>query len=305
MALLVKKKKNASKAKKIGKTDLKKKNEKRKEKRNRSEEKREGPSEEFGSYLLTDETFHKLNEHNQAQLPTGDAIVSQATDKMIYALPEDVTIVIPAYNEADNIIPLCEKLKRMNARVILVDDGSEDRTGKIAKRFGFTVIRHLTNKGKGAAIKSGIRAAQTEKIVLIDADNQHDPHEICALLKELENSDLVVGDRFSKKADLPAHRGIANALIRNLLKTKTGINDPLCGFRAFKKSRIAIQQDGFNADVEMIFSAVDNGARVTQVPISVNYDINEKSSSKTSNVLSGAREYAKLFLHSLAWSLKR
>lgn len=259
----------------------------------------------FGRNILVEESFRELNEHNKAQLPSGDAYVSEATSKMGAALLQDVTIVIPAYNEAENLTPLCEKLKRMNARVVLVDDGSTDRTGKIAKRFGFKVVRHLTNKGKGAAMKSGVEAAETEKIVLMDADNQHDAGEILALVKALDDADLVVGDRFANSPKLPVHRSVANNLIRSVLKAKTKVNDPLCGFRAFRKSKLDFEHEGFVADVEMIFNAVEKGLRVTQAPVTVNYDIAQKSSSKTSNVVSGAIEYSKLLGRSLAWALKR
>ncbi|MBI5158769.1 glycosyltransferase family 2 protein [Candidatus Micrarchaeota archaeon] len=258
----------------------------------------------FGGNVLFDERFRELNETNKAQLPSGDAYVSEATSKMGAALLQDVTIVVPAYNEAENLTPLCEKLKRMNARVVVVDDGSTDRTGKIAKRFGFKVVRHLVNKGKGAAMKSGVAASETDKIVLMDADNQHDAEEVYALVKALDKADLVVGDRFAKSVKLPVHRSVANNLIRSVLKAKTKVNDPLCGFRAFRKSKLDFEHKGFIADVEMIFNAVEKGLVVAQAPVTVNYDIKEKSSSKT-GIVSGAFEYSKLLGRSLAWALKK
>ncbi|MEM4389729.1 MAG: glycosyltransferase family 2 protein [Candidatus Micrarchaeia archaeon] len=216
--------------------------------------------------------------------------------------PFGYTVVIPAYNESANLPLLLEKLKKVTRDVIIVDDGSTDRTAKIGKRFGFKVLRHWRNMGKGAAIRSGLRAAPTEKVVLMDADNQHSPYDIPALLRKLESADLVIGDRFARGVTMPLHRRLANALIRAIVGLRAPhIRDPLCGFRALRKSRVKFEEHGFDADLGMLFDALDCGLRVETVPVSVSYAIEPKSTSKTSALLAGVKEYAGLLACALRW----
>jgi len=217
--------------------------------------------------------------------------------------PFGYTVVIPAYNESENLPLLLERLKGVTRNVIVVDDGSTDRTAKIGKRFGFAVVRHHRNLGKGAAIKTGLRAARTERVVLMDGDNQHSPYEIPLLLQKLESADLVIGNRFARKVELPIHRRLANELIRMIVSLRApGMADPLCGFRALRKSKVSFEEDGFGADLEMVFNALDGGLRVEAVPVSVSYAIEPKNASKTSSLLTGIKEYAGLLLHALRWS---
>lgn len=235
-----------------------------------------------------------------------DSVLSEGPEKskpVPPRMPEDVTVLIPAYNESENITRVCESLKEMQANVIIVDDGSTDRTGKIGKRFGFKVIRHNENKGKGAAIRAGLEAATTSKIVLMDGDSQHDVKDIPLLLQKLEKADLVVGNRFGKDLEMPFHRLAANALMRAVVSPKARVDDALCGFRAFRKNAVRISQDGFNSDLEMIFNAVEDRKRLAQVPVSVDYSI-KKERCKTSGLLRGGREYARLFGHAISWRLK-
>ena len=110
-----------------------------------------------------------------------------------------VTVVIPAYNEEAGIAGVLERFAKLSDRdayeVIVVNDGSEDRTGKIAEGFSCIVLNHSYNKGYGAAIKTGVRAAKHEIVVTIDADGQHDPADIRRLIDNMEGNDMVVGAR--------------------------------------------------------------------------------------------------------------
>ncbi|MEM3030235.1 MAG: glycosyltransferase family 2 protein [Candidatus Micrarchaeia archaeon] len=217
--------------------------------------------------------------------------------------PFDYTVVIPAYNESANLPLLLERLRKVTRNVIIVDDGSTDRTAKIGKRFGFRVVRHWRNLGKGAAVRSGLRTAPTEKIVLMDGDNQHSPYEIPALLQKLNGADLVVGDRFARRAALPLHRRLANALIRAIVGLRAPhVRDPLCGFRALRKNRVRFEEDGFDADLGMLFNALESGLRVESTPVSVSYAIEPKSASKTSSLFTGVKEYAGLLACALRWA---
>src|SRR5690242_17050986 len=111
---------------------------------------------------------------------------------------EGLSVVIPAYNEGDSIGVILGKIRQLKpaAEVIVVDDGSSDNTAPAAAaRHGVRVVRHPYNKGNGAAVKTGIRAAHGEVVLLIDADGQHQPEDIERVLAGIGEYDLVVGAR--------------------------------------------------------------------------------------------------------------
>ena len=110
-------------------------------------------------------------------------------------------IVIPAYNEERTIVEVIRGLKQHGfARLIVVDDGSSDRTGELACQEGVILLRHILNRGLGGALGTGISAALrlgAELIVTFDADGQHDPDDIARLLEPIERgeADVVIGSR--------------------------------------------------------------------------------------------------------------
>ncbi|HEX9076452.1 MAG TPA: glycosyltransferase family 2 protein, partial [Anaerolineae bacterium] len=108
-----------------------------------------------------------------------------------------ISIIIPAYNVEASIGTTLSGLGEWQSRaeVLVVDDGSTDCTGEIAKRAGVRVIRHMHNKGYGAALKTGIRAATGDIIVMMDADGEHNAGQISTLLDAFDDNDMVVGAR--------------------------------------------------------------------------------------------------------------
>lgn len=116
---------------------------------------------------------------------------------------EKFSIIIPAYNEQDTIIPTIEKLQQYLAQkswiveLVVVNDGSDDHTGQVLKSFNnqITVVTHPYNKGYGAAIMSGVERAAHEWILLFDSDGQHTPESIESLLKKSADYDMVIGSR--------------------------------------------------------------------------------------------------------------
>ena len=113
------------------------------------------------------------------------------------AEPGDVSIVIPAFNEADAITDVVGTLSGAARwrEIIVVDDGSHDDTGNRAQQAGAIVVRHPYNKGNGAAVKTGIRRATAEYVLIIDADGQHQAADALRLVARLGEYDLVVGAR--------------------------------------------------------------------------------------------------------------
>lgn len=220
-------------------------------------------------------------------------------------MDEKFNIIIPAHNEEASIGGLLEGLLDVTGRkdIIVVDDGSTDGTYAIARSFGVRVKRHGRNMGKGAAIITGIQMADSEKIVLIDGDGQHYPGDIPLLVKGLEENDLVVGARFSRRAGMPLHRLLANRLIQFIISAKAkDISDPLSGFRAFKKRFFRqLREKDFRIDLEILFTALDEGKKVREVPIRVSYGKNTGSKFNNPFSMTAIWHYAMLLAYSLAW----
>ena len=156
-------------------------------------------------------------------------------------MDHNVTVIIPAYNEEESIgqVVSCIRGLYPDFGIVVIDDGSEDRTADISQAAGAYVIRHPYNKGNGAAVKTGIRHAKSEIVVLMDADGQHDPSSIAEMLKFLPMYDLVVGARVAG-AGTTLYRRPVNALY-NLLGTYVSgqkILDLTSGFRIFKRAVI-------------------------------------------------------------------
>ncbi|NYZ76071.1 glycosyltransferase family 2 protein [Candidatus Micrarchaeota archaeon] len=185
------------------------------------------------------------------------------------------TVIVPAYNEEENIGKLLEKLTKKAERIIVVDDGSTDRTYPIAKKFKVRVIRHGRNRGKSQAVATGIKASKTEKLVLIDADGQLSPKYIPAFMKELERCDLVVGNRFLAGAKFPLHRLLANLLIAKLVSLRIPeVGDPLNGLRALRRSKFKdLGGNGFGVDLDMLFKAKRKNLRICQLPVTADYSV--------------------------------
>jgi len=148
-----------------------------------------------------------------------------------------ISVVIPAYNEEHNIKEVVSQIRSLypDYEVIVIDDGSSDETAKRARSAGATVYQHPYNIGNGAAVKTGIRNAQGDILVFMDADGQHNPIEITKLIAHIPQFDMVVGARKSlQQANLLRHIGNT---IYNLLATYVGkftVRDLTSGFRAVK-----------------------------------------------------------------------
>jgi glycosyltransferase involved in cell wall biosynthesis len=190
---------------------------------------------------------------------------------------EEVSIILPARNESTSLEALLSKLRAQlpQARILVVDDGSTDGTRQICSDLGVEVVVHPYAKGNGAAIKSGARAAATDLLVFMDADGQHRPEDIPALIGKLEQGfDMVVGAR-QRGAQASVGRGIANRFYNWLASYMTNqkIEDLTSGFRAVRaakfKNFIHLLPNGFSYPTTTTMCFFRAGYNVAYIPIDV------------------------------------
>jgi glycosyltransferase involved in cell wall biosynthesis len=187
--------------------------------------------------------------------------------------------VIPAFNEENRIVPVIQAV-RQYLPVLVVDDGSHDRTAEIAQACGAEVLRQVPNQGKGAALRAGFRFGlehSNQAVITLDADGQHDPEEIPKFLSvyNATHPDLLIGQRdFSR---MPLVRRIANTLGRLSFSWAMGqkIPDNQSGYRLISQRMMEAllnsQEQGFEFEVEMIEVCVKKGFRLSWVPIQTIY----------------------------------
>ena len=185
-----------------------------------------------------------------------------------------VSIVIPAMNEADAIGDVVSQLRRSASwhEVLVVDDGSTDATAARAQCAGARVIRHPYNKGNGAAVKTGIRHARGEFVLIIDGDGQHSPEDACRIVARLGEYDLVVGARSGPTHATSARRG-GNGLLNWLASYLTGrpIPDLTSGLRGARREClrefVPLLPNGFSTPTTTTLAFIKAGYNVTFEPV--------------------------------------
>jgi len=193
-----------------------------------------------------------------------------------------VALILPAYNEEKNIEIVIKEAKEFvpNSLIIVVDDGSKDRTFELAKKSGVIVLRHEKNKGKGEAIKTGfnyLKGKAADYIIVADTDRQYNIKDAPKFLKALkeERADFVMGKRDWSK--VPLRHRLGNLVWRisfNLLFGKN-LEDTNCGFVAFSREAMEKIKDyihgGYILEDEMLIAAVKNKFKIAQIPVEVSY----------------------------------
>jgi glycosyltransferase involved in cell wall biosynthesis len=186
----------------------------------------------------------------------------------------DTSIVIPAFNEAGAIGTVVRELAGSAGwrEILVVDDGSTDRTGDEAAAAGARVIRHPYNKGNGAAVKTGIRHATGAFVLIIDADGQHAPADAVRLVSELGAYDLVVGSRSGRSQATTARR-VGNALLNGIASflTEQRIPDLTSGFRAARRECLVeflhLLPNGFSTPTTTTLAFMKAGYSVRFEPV--------------------------------------
>ena len=214
---------------------------------------------------------------------------------------QHVTAIIPAYNEQIAIGSMILNTKQYVDRVVVVDDGSSDKTVEISKLAGAEVISHPTNMGKGVALKTGFNAAKdSDIIVTLDGDGQHHTSDIPKILKPIIDgeADIVNGSRYlnGNEENTPIYRRVGQTVLDKAtnFNARSDLTDSQSGFRAFAKRTLPFfrfDQTGYGIESEMLIEASNAGLRIKEVEIGVRYDVD---SSKLNPVSHGVGVLVKI-----------
>ena len=197
---------------------------------------------------------------------------------------------IPAYNEEKSIHKVVKDSFQFVDKVIVCDDGSNDKTAEEAKKAGAIIITHKKNSGKGSALRSlfdYVKESKFDVLITIDGDGQFFPKEIPKLITPITKNgyDVVIGNRDNGKTEMPKYRKFGNAVLDKMTNAALELpfNDTQSGFRAYSKKaieQIKFLSDGYASDSEILIDASKKRLRITEEKIQVNYNTEGKTSTK-------------------------
>ena len=195
-----------------------------------------------------------------------------------------IAILIPAYNEELTIGSIVLQARSFADIVLVVNDGSEDKTSEIARAAGAEVIDSQDNNGKASALDIGFNELMKRNfdvVVMVDGDGQHDIEDIPLLISPIleGEADLVIGSRFMKKDNsIPLYRQIGQRILNRVTNfgLSEKITDTQSGFRALNRNALSnmnFKLESYAIEQDMIIHCHDVGLRIAEVPISVRYDV--------------------------------
>ena len=210
--------------------------------------------------------------------------------------------IIPCYNEETTIKTVIRKTKKHVDEVLVIDDGSRDKTSKFAKAAGAKVISNKMNRGKSAGIRMGFNYAlqrNFDYVVTLDGDGQHNPNEIPMLLNDVKNNghDITLGTRWGKSTEMPLWRKVGKRILDYITGLGNGghITDSQCGFRAFNRKAIEnlalrLKGYGFTVESEQLIRAHEAGLKFRNKRISCYYQgLDTSTKTPTSHAISVLR----------------
>ena len=209
-----------------------------------------------------------------------------------------IAIVIPVYNEAEVIAEVLQEIPGARGyTTIVVDDGSGDDTFVNASLHATLTIRHRINRGKGAAVKTGVMAAnllEADVVVTMDGDGQHDPSDIEPLVAPIlkSNADVVLGSRMLNRSEMPVIKKIANFMGNFFTWLFYGIwvTDSQSGFRAYSKYAALIidtKADKYEYDSKVIREIKTNRLKFAEVPVQTRYTDYSKGKKQKQGLVNG------------------
>lgn len=224
------------------------------------------------------------------------------------SLTPDVSIIIPAYCEEETIAEVLKRVIKVSwslgdVEIIVVDDGSTDKTGKVVAGFPFVkYIRHKTNMGKGAALRTGIKYSRGKILVIQDADLEYAPEYIPSIVKPIaDNSvDMVYGSRFNSR---PEGMSISHYIGNSILSAVAGflyavkINDIMTGQKAFRRDLLEaaeLKENGFAVEIEITTIGLNGSEQTKYGEVPIPYSYRQHGVSKI-GYIDGFKSLIKLF----------
>lgn len=201
--------------------------------------------------------------------------------------PESVTVIIPLYNEEEGIGQLLDRIVELGLHekyeILVINDGSSDRSPEIVKNYPVKLYSHSVNKGYGAALKTGIRRATGKKVVMLDSDGQHDPSYISTIVSMLDDNDMVIGTR-DKDSFQVKSRQAGKKLIRIVGEylVEQELPDYNSGYRGFHTEMITsimhMMPNGFSFSTTSTLAYLKEGHNIGTFPITVEKRVGRNSS---------------------------
>jgi len=208
--------------------------------------------------------------------------MTEADQNRVAQIRLKTAAIIPAYREEKHIGDIIRRTRKQLDHVLVVDDGSRDTTARCAREAGAEVIVHSQNRGKGEAIKTGLRHwldRQFIHVIILDSDGQHLPEEIdrfIAAAAQAGDHSFFLGNRMNNLTGMPFIRRVVNRYMSNRISRicRQEISDTQCGFRMLDRQLIPELLEGgnrFDYETEMLIIASRKGYRIESVPITTVY----------------------------------
>jgi len=217
-----------------------------------------------------------------------------------------VLILIPVFNEGKVIASVVKSIQKEGWKnILVVDDGSNDNTYAEASKTGVKVLKHILNRGKGAAIKTGLEAAKilnADIVVTLDGDGQHNPQDIKKVVELIEKgNDVVLGIRDFNKRHIPRYKAFGNYLGNACTWMFYGlwVKDSQSGFRAYNKKALNLiktNNDRYEFESEIVREIVRNNLKWTETTIDVRYSAYDQNKRDKQSLISAAKTIIRLAL---------